>query len=90
MIRDGKPINHSGKDGGWGNTLAFILLYIAFCGCIFAMGFWDFESVWGPGLIALGLAVVTFIVPKELLGRSDSVNQKKIHDKSNAPATSAH
>ena len=74
MIRNGKAIDHSNVGGVWGSLIAFIVAFGAFLGCLYAMGFWSLESVWIPGLIALALATVAFMIPKAFLGRSDTVD----------------
>ena len=57
------------------------------------MGFWSLESVWIPGLIALALATVAFMIPKAFLGRSDTVDTAAIHTRPVAvehPVSGAH
>lgn len=79
MIVNGKPTNHSGQGRFWGNLLMTAVCFVLFCGCLYAMSWWELSAAWVPGLIAMGLAVLTFIIPKELLGRSDSVDHEAIH-----------
>lgn len=90
MIRDGKVINHSGEGAFWGNAIAWTPLFIAFLGCLFAMGQWSLEAVFIPGLIAMGLATLTFLVPKQVLGRSDSVDITQVHREQSLPVSSEH
>ena len=79
VIRNGKAIDHSNVGGVWGSLIAFIVAFGAFLGCLYAMGFWSLESVWVPGLIALALATVAFMIPQVFLGRSDTVDTTAIH-----------
>ena len=79
MIRNGKAIDHSNVGGVWGSLIAFLVAYVAFLGCLYAMGFWTLENAWVPGLIALALAMVTFMIPQVFLGRSDTVDTAAIH-----------
>lgn len=79
MIINGKPSDHSGQGRFWGNLLMTAVCMVLFCACLYAMSWWELSAAWVPGLIAMGLAVLTFIIPKELLGRSDSVDQEAIH-----------
>ncbi|MCV7596491.1 hypothetical protein M3C72_005645 [Micrococcus luteus] len=92
MIRNGKAIDHSNVGGVWGSLIAFIVAFGAFLGCLYAMGFWSLESVWIPGLIALALATVAFMIPKAFLGRSDTVDTTAIHTRPvvEHAATGAH
>lgn len=90
MIRDGKAINHSGHGGFWGNILVTLVLFLVFCGSLFAMGYWELETAWIPGLIALGLAVVTYIVPQNVLGRGDTLEHNDIHRAQTAPVSTRH
>lgn len=94
MIRDGKAINHSGNGGFWGNLIVTLVLFVAFCGSLFAMGYWAlgpaWSNAWAPGLIALGLAVITFIVPKNVLGRGDTLEKNDIHRVQTAPVSTHH
>lgn len=79
MIVNGKPTNHSGQGRFWGNLLMTAVCFLLFLGCLYAMGWWSLESVWIPGGIALVLAVLTYLIPQQLLGRSDSVDHEAIH-----------
>lgn len=44
MIRNGKAIDHSNVGGVWGSLIAFLVAYVAFLGCLYAMGFWTLET----------------------------------------------
>ncbi|MEV4900690.1 hypothetical protein AB0K08_05035 [Citricoccus sp. NPDC055426] len=79
MIVNGKPTNHSGQGRFWGNLLMTAVCFALFVGCLYAMGWWDLDAVWIPGGIAMVLAVLTYLIPQELLGRSDSVDHEVIH-----------
>ncbi|MGO1885106.1 MAG: hypothetical protein ACTH3G_07060 [Citricoccus sp.] len=79
MIVNGKPTNHSGQGRFWGNLIMTAVCFVLFCGCLYAMGWWDLETVWIPGGIAMVLAVLTYLIPQQLLGRSDSVDHEAIH-----------
>ncbi len=79
MIINGKPQDHSGQGRFWGNLLMTAVCFVIFCACLYAMSWWELSVAWTPGLIAMALAVLAFIIPKELLGRSDSVDQEAIH-----------
>ncbi|MFC7403007.1 hypothetical protein [Citricoccus sp. GCM10030269] len=79
MIVNGQPKNYSGEGNFWGNFLMTVVCFLMFVGSLYAMSWWDFELVWLPGLIALGLAVLTYLLPQQLIGRSDSVDHDVIH-----------
>ena len=79
MIRNGKAIDHSNVGGVWGSLIAFLVAYVAFLGSLYAMGFWTLENVWVPGIAVLVCAVLAFLIPKQILGRGDSVDEVAIH-----------
>jgi len=79
VIVNGKPRNHSGEGSFWGNLLVTAVCFVLFVGCIYAMGWWSLEVAWIPGIIALALAVLAFIIPQQVLGRGDSVDHEAIH-----------
>lgn len=93
MIRNGKAIDHSNAGGVGGSLIFFLICFAAFLGCLYAMNFWTLDSVWIPGLIALALAVVTFIIPQGILGRGDTLHTNAIHGAqplAAQPATAVH
>lgn len=79
MIVNGKPKSYSGQGNFWGNILVTAVCFVLFLGCLYAMGWWEFENVWIPGLAAMALAVLTFIIPQGILGRGDTVDHEAIH-----------
>ncbi|MDI3329121.1 MAG: hypothetical protein QJR09_00095 [Micrococcus sp.] len=79
MIVNGKPKSYSGQGNFWGNILVWAVCFVLFLGCLYAMGWWEFETVWVPGVIAMVLAVLTFIIPQGILGRGDTVDHEAIH-----------
>ncbi len=79
MIRNGKPISHSNAGGVFGSLIAFAVAFVCFLGSLYAMSFWSLDSAWVPGLIALALSVVAFMIPKQILGGSDSVDPVVVH-----------
>lgn len=92
MIENGKVKDHSGSGSFWGNLIATGVTVVLFLGCLYAMSFWDFTNVWIPGLLALGLAVLTFIIPQQVLGRSDLLkeNEARIHAEPTAVQRHGH
>jgi hypothetical protein len=79
VIVNGKPKTHSGEGHFWGNLLMTLVCLVIFLGCLYAMSFWGFETVWVPGIIAMALAVLTFMIPQQLIGRSDTLDHEAIH-----------
>lgn len=79
MIVNGKPKSYSGQGSFWGNLLVTAVCFALFLGCLYAMGWWDFETVWVPGIAAMVLAVLTYIIPQGILGRGDTVDHEAIH-----------
>ena len=90
MIENGRVKNHSGEGAFWGNLIAWAVCFIVFVACLYAMSFWSLESVWIPGVIAMVLAVVALIIPKQILGRGDSVDEERIHARHTAVQHHSH
>ena len=86
MIRNGKAIDHSNVGGLWGSLVAFIVAFAALLGACYATGFWTLDVVWIPGIACIVLALIAFIIPKQILGRGDSVDQVAVH----TPRANAH
>ncbi|PXA77262.1 hypothetical protein [Auritidibacter sp. NML100628] len=88
MIRNGKPTDHSGRGFGTGNIILFAVVFLLLLGTMFALSFWEHSTdyvnaVWIPGITALVLMVITFLIPKAIVGRSDTVDHDHIHDPKN-------
>jgi len=79
VIRNGKAIDHSNAGGVGGSLIFFVICFAAFLGSLYAMSFWSLDNAWIPGLIALALAVLTFIIPQGILGRGDTLHTNAIH-----------
>ncbi|MEW1964848.1 hypothetical protein AB0302_05555 [Micrococcus sp. NPDC078436] len=93
MIRNGKAIDHSNAGGVGGSLIFFVICFAAFLGSLYAMSFWSLDNAWIPGLIALALAVLTFIIPQGILGRGDTLHTNAIHGAqplAAQPATAVH
>ena len=58
MIRNGKAIDHSNHGGVWGSLIAWLVAFASLVGAIYAMGWWTFDNVWLPGLIAMTQAIL--------------------------------
>ncbi|MDY6054827.1 hypothetical protein [Micrococcus sp.] len=79
MIRNGKAIDHSNVGGLGGSLIAFLVSLASLVGTLYATSFWSLDTVWVPGLIALALSVVAFIIPKQILGRADTVDTVAVY-----------
>jgi hypothetical protein len=90
VIVNGQPKSHSGEGHFWGNLLVTLVCVVLFVACIYAMGFWSFENVWIPGLIALALAVLTFIIPQQFIGRSDTLDHEAIYVEDSSTRHAGH
>lgn len=92
MIENGKVKSHSGEGSFWGNVIAFAVCFLLFLGCLYALGFWTLESAWVPGLIFMVLAVLAFLIPQQVIGRSDTVevNDARIHAEPTAVQHRSH
>lgn len=85
MISNGKVAAYSGQGRFLQNFIAFLVVFGMLLGSIAALMFWDLDNVWVPGLIFMGLYVGAFLVAKELIGRSDSLDQQDLHGEHGEP-----
>ncbi|MDR8019362.1 hypothetical protein [Nesterenkonia aerolata] len=79
MISNGKVKAYSGQGNLLGSLIAFLITFGALVGSIVAVSFWTFENVWLPGLAFLALYGVAFFLAKEVMGRSDTLEQQDLH-----------
>ncbi|GAA5227072.1 hypothetical protein [Paeniglutamicibacter antarcticus] len=71
MYSNGKNLAHSGQGRGAGNTIAFVVFFVLFLGCLYSLSFWTLENAWWPGISCFVLAMLAFGVPQHILGMSD-------------------
>lgn len=80
MIRDGKPANYSGEGNGAGNWLMFGITLILFVAGLYMFNNLAFENVWVPMLGVIGLCTIAFLIPKQFIGRSNTVDEAFVTD----------
>lgn len=85
MISNGQVKAYSGQGRFLGNFAAFLFVFLMLVGSAVALNFWDLDYVWIPGLIFLGLYAGAFFVGKEIIGRSDSLEQQDLHGEHGEP-----
>lgn len=85
MIHNGKVKAYSGQGNFFGNLIAFLFVFGLLLGSIVALNFWDLDQVWVPGLLFLGLYTLAFLAAKELIGRSDTLEQQRLHGEHGEP-----
>lgn len=85
MISNGKVKAYSGQGNFVGNFAAFSVVFLMLVGSIVALNFWDLDQVWLPGLIFIVLYTGSFLVAKEVIGRSDSLEQQDLHGEHGEP-----
>lgn len=85
MISNGKVKAYSGQGNFVGNFAGFLLVFFMLVGSIVALNFWDLDQVWIPGLFFIGLYGGAFFVAKEVIGRSDSLEQQDLHGEHGEP-----
>ncbi len=80
MIRDGKPANFSGEGNTAGNWIMYGVVLLLFIVGLYMLNFLSFGTVWIPmgGLILLGS--LAFAIPKEVIGRSNTVDEGFVTD----------
>lgn len=69
----------SGQGHVLGNLIAFIFVFVILLGSVLATAFWTLEEVWLPGLAFMVLWTGAFLVAKEVVGRSDSLEHERLH-----------
>lgn len=80
LIRDGKPANFSGEGNTAGNWLMFGLVVVMFVVGLYLMNTLSFENVWFPMLAIIVLGSLAFFIPKQLIGRSNTVDENFVTD----------
>lgn len=85
MISNGKVKAYSGQGNFLGNFVAFLFVFGLLVGSVVALNFWDLDQVWIPGLLFIGLYTAAFLVAKELIGRSDTLEQQDLHGEHGEP-----
>ncbi|OAV60279.1 hypothetical protein [Enteractinococcus helveticum] len=80
MIRDGKPANFSGEGNTAGNWLIFVITVILFVVGLYMFNLLSFENVWVPMLGVLILTSVAYFIPKQIIGRSNTVDAEFVTD----------
>lgn len=86
MIRDGKPTDYSGQGNTAGNLIAFIILVAVFVVGLYMFNFLAFENVWFPMSGVLILGALAFFIPKQIIGKSNTVDYEFVTD----PTHEAH
>ncbi|GAA1806217.1 hypothetical protein [Nesterenkonia flava] len=76
---------YSGQGHFLGNLVAFLFVFGILLGSMFALNFWDLDQVWLPGLLFLGLYAGAFLIAKEVIGRSDSLEEQRLHGEHGEP-----
>ena len=69
----------SGQGHLLGNLVAFLFVFGLLMGSIAILGLWELDNAWMPGLIFLVLYTAAFLVAKEVIGRSDTLEQQDLH-----------
>ncbi|HEY4534638.1 MAG TPA: hypothetical protein VIG71_01460 [Enteractinococcus sp.] len=80
MIRDGKPANYSGEGNAAGNWLIYGIALVLFLVGLYMFNTLAFENVWVPMLGVIILCSLAFFIPKQLVGRSNTVDEAFVTD----------
>lgn len=75
----------SGQGHLLGNLVAFIFVFGLLLGSMAFIAFWDLDQVWLPGLGFLVLYTGAFLVGKEIIGRSDTLEEQQLHGEHGEP-----
>ncbi|WP_300343863.1 hypothetical protein [Nesterenkonia sp.] len=76
---------YSGQGHFLGNLVAFLFVFGLLLGAVIALNFWDLDQVWLPGALFLGLYTAAFLVAKEVVGRSDTLEEQQLHGEHGEP-----
>lgn len=80
MIRDGKPVDYSGQGSTAGNLIAFSITSLLFIAGLYMFNTLAFENVWIPMLGVVGLCSLAYFIPKQLIGKSNTVDHDFVTD----------
>lgn len=81
MIRDGKPVDYSGQGNTAGNFIAASITAVLFIGGLYMFNTLAFENVWIPMLGVIGLCSLAYFIPKQLIGKSNTVDSDFVTDR---------
>lgn len=76
---------YSGQGHFLGNLVAFLFVFGLLLGSMVALVSWDLDAVWLPGLIFIVLYTAAFLVAKEVIGYSNSMDQQDLHGEHGEP-----
>ncbi|GFZ92779.1 hypothetical protein [Nesterenkonia alkaliphila] len=76
---------YSGQGRLVGNLVAFLFVFGLLLGSMVILNFWDLDNAWWPGLGFLALYAGSFLVAKEVIGRSDTLEQQDLHGEHGEP-----
>lgn len=76
---------YSGQGRFLGNFVAFLFVFGLLLGSMVILNFWDLDNAWWPGLAFLGLYTGAFLVAKEIIGRSDTLEEQDLHGEHGEP-----
>lgn len=80
MIRDGKPVDYSGQGSTAGNLIATAITSVLFIGGLYMFNLLDFGNVWIPMMGVLILCSLAYFIPKQLIGKSNTVDHEFVTD----------
>jgi len=80
LIRDGKPADYSGQGNTAGNLIAVAIPVVLFIVGLYMFNGLAFENVWIPMLGVIVLCSLAFFIPKELIGKSNTVDHDFVTD----------
>ena len=76
---------YSGQGHFLGNMVAFLFVFGMLLGSMVILNFWDLDDAWWPGLTFLALYTGSFLVAKEVIGLSDTLEQQDLHGEHGEP-----
>lgn len=85
MISNGQVKAFSGQGNLVGNLIAFSFVFGLLIASAASLMFWSLENAWIPGLVFMALWTLSFFAAKEIIGRSDSLDQQGLHGEHGEP-----
>ncbi|NDK30944.1 hypothetical protein [Nesterenkonia haasae] len=76
---------YSGQGHFLGNLVAFLFVFGLLLGSMVALNFWDLDAAWWPGLAFLALYTGAFLIAKEVIGVSDTLETQDLHGEHGEP-----
>lgn len=79
MISNGHVKAYSGQGRFVENLIVFIFVFGLLLASMVSIAFWTLDNVWIPGLGFMAAWTLSFLLAKEFVGRSDTLDKHDLH-----------